>query len=102
MSTQIPNIESLYDDYNSQKLSIYQAKASSNIFAPHSNIGETTPGWNHVPAPAYNIILSISYWRNQFDTYLIESQVFDAIFLQESEQLDNVGVLVHLSTFCSD
>ena len=59
MGTQIPDIESL-DDYNSQEIIIYQATASYIIFAPHSNIGETMPGWNHVPKPAYNIILSIS------------------------------------------
>ena len=56
MSTQIPNIESLYDDYNSQEIFIYQATASSNIFAPLSNIGETMPGLNQVPMPAYNIL----------------------------------------------
>lgn len=72
MSTQIPNIESLYDDYNSQEILLYQATASSIIFAPHSNIGETMPGWNHVPRPAYNFILSISRWRNQIEIYLIE------------------------------
>ena len=60
MSTQIPNIESLYDDYNSKEIFIYQAKASSIIFAPHSNNGETMPSSNHVPRPAYNITLTIS------------------------------------------
>lgn len=54
MSTQIPNIKSANDDYNSQEIFIYQAKASSIIFALHSNIGETMPSRNHVPTPAYN------------------------------------------------
>ena len=62
MSAQIPNIESIYD-YNSQVVIIYQATASSIIFALHSNIGETMPGLNHVPRPGYNITLSISRRR---------------------------------------
>ena len=54
MSAQIPNIESLYDDYNWQKIFVYQATAISIIFAPHSNIGETMPGSKYVPKPGYN------------------------------------------------
>ena len=76
MSTQIPNIDSksLNDDYNSQEMFIYQAKASSNIFALHSNIGETMPCRNHVPTPAYNSHSQHARrWRNQIEIYLIES-----------------------------
>jgi hypothetical protein len=73
MSTQIPNIESLYDDCNSQEILIYQAKASSSIFAPQSNIGETMPGSNHVPIPGYNNHSQHARrWRNRIEIYLIE------------------------------
>jgi hypothetical protein len=74
MSTQIPKIKLLYDDYNWQKIFAYQATAISIIFAPHSNIGETIPGSNHVPKPGYKNYsqhASHSGWRNKIEIYLI-------------------------------
>lgn len=38
--------------------------------------------------------------ENQIELYLIVDWLLDVILLQESEQLDNIGVLVH--SFCSD